>query len=111
MNSLWDSHKYPINPRAIGGVFYLEITKNEPKAPFLLVRETGLEPARRKAYAPKAYVYTNFTTRAATSYYSTFSAILQHPGPQLLTNLSICGIIDIIPFENNQKYIRKVVFS
>ena len=29
-----------------------------------MVRETGLEPARRKAYAPKAYVYTNFTTRA-----------------------------------------------
>ena len=29
-----------------------------------LVRMTGLEPARRKAYAPKAYVYTNFTTRA-----------------------------------------------
>ena len=28
-----------------------------------MVRETGLEPARRKAYAPKAYVYTNFTTR------------------------------------------------
>ena len=32
---------------------------------FIMVRETGLEPARRKAYAPKAYVYTNFTTRAA----------------------------------------------
>ncbi len=29
-----------------------------------MVRETGLEPARPKAYAPKAYVYTNFTTRA-----------------------------------------------
>lgn len=29
------------------------------------MRETGLEPARPKAYAPKAYVYTNFTTRAA----------------------------------------------
>ena len=29
-----------------------------------LVPETGLEPARREAYAPKAYVYTNFTTRA-----------------------------------------------
>ena len=28
-----------------------------------MVRETGLEPARRLAYAPKAYVYTNFTTR------------------------------------------------
>ena len=25
---------------------------------------TGLEPARPKAYAPKAYVYTNFTTSA-----------------------------------------------
>ena len=29
-----------------------------------LVPETGLEPARLAAYAPKAYVYTNFTTRA-----------------------------------------------
>ena len=30
----------------------------------ILVRERGLEPPRPKAYAPKAYVYTNFTTRA-----------------------------------------------
>ncbi len=30
----------------------------------LLVPETGLEPARLATYAPKAYVYTNFTTRA-----------------------------------------------
>lgn len=30
----------------------------------ILVRETGLEPAHPKVYAPKAYVYTNFTTRA-----------------------------------------------
>lgn len=29
-----------------------------------MVPGTGLEPARHKAYAPKAYVYTNFTTRA-----------------------------------------------
>ena len=29
-----------------------------------LVPATGLEPARLAAYAPKAYVYTNFTTRA-----------------------------------------------
>lgn len=29
-----------------------------------MVRERGLEPPRPKAYAPKAYVYTNFTTRA-----------------------------------------------
>ena len=29
-----------------------------------MVPETGLEPAHHKAYAPKAYVYTNFTTRA-----------------------------------------------
>lgn len=29
-----------------------------------MVPETGVEPARRKAYAPEAYVYTNFTTRA-----------------------------------------------
>ena len=31
-----------------------------------LVRERRLELLRPKAYAPKAYVYTNFTTRAAT---------------------------------------------
>ncbi len=30
-----------------------------------MVPETGFEPARLAAYAPKAYVYTNFTTRAA----------------------------------------------
>ncbi len=35
-----------------------------------LVPETGLEPARQLAYAPKAYVYTNFTTRAYM-YYNT----------------------------------------
>ena len=29
-----------------------------------MVPETGLEPAHQTAYAPKAYVYTNFTTRA-----------------------------------------------
>lgn len=29
-----------------------------------LVRMRGLEPPRPKAYAPKAYVYTNFTTSA-----------------------------------------------
>ena len=37
---------------------------NEPSNSPLVVPETGLEPARREAYAPKAYVYTNFTTRA-----------------------------------------------
>ena len=36
---------------------------NSGFSPFL-VRMTGLEPARREAYAPKAYVYTNFTTSA-----------------------------------------------
>ena len=40
-----------------------------------LVPETGLEPAHRTAYAPKAYVYTNFTTRADTIYYNTFILI------------------------------------
>ena len=30
--------------------------------------ETGLEPAHQMAYAPKAYVYTNFTTRAYSDY-------------------------------------------
>ena len=29
-----------------------------------VVPGTGLEPARQPAYAPKAYVYTNFTIRA-----------------------------------------------
>lgn len=40
--------------------------KNDSNEPSLspLVPETGLEPARLAAYAPKAYVYTNFTTRA-----------------------------------------------
>ena len=35
---------------------------------FGLVPETGLEPAHQMAYAPKAYVYTNFTTRAYHNY-------------------------------------------
>ena len=35
-----------------------------------MVPETGLEPAHQMAYAPKAYVYTNFTTRARL-YYTT----------------------------------------
>ena len=34
------------------------------------VRERGLEPPRREAYAPHAYVYTNFTTRAIVGYYA-----------------------------------------
>lgn len=40
--------------------------KNDSNEPSLspLVPATGLEPARLAAYAPKAYVYTNFTTRA-----------------------------------------------
>ena len=33
-----------------------------------LVPETGLEPAHQMAYAPKAYVYTNFTIRAWVYY-------------------------------------------
>ena len=33
-----------------------------------MVPETGLEPAHQTAYAPKAYVYTNFTTRACSNY-------------------------------------------
>ena len=39
----------------------------------LLVPETGLEPARLATYAPKAYVYTNFTTRAWVYYNTDFS--------------------------------------
>ena len=42
---------------------------------FYLVPETGLEPARLAAYAPKAYVYTNFTTRAY-GYYNTKRRLL-----------------------------------
>ena len=34
----------------------------------IMVPETGLEPAHQMAYAPKAYVYTNFTTRAYISF-------------------------------------------
>ena len=41
-----------------------------------MVPATGLEPARLAAYAPKAYVYTNFTTRAY-DYYSTNRSQLQ----------------------------------
>ena len=40
------------------------------------MRETGLEPARRKAYAPKAYVYTNFTTRARRNKLLSYENIL-----------------------------------
>ena len=36
---------------------------------FGLVPETGLEPARFEAYAPKAYVSTNSTTRACPPLY------------------------------------------
>ena len=46
---------------------------------YFLVRETGLEPARRKAYAPKAYVYTNFTTRAKTVKVTTTILTKSHP--------------------------------
>ena len=49
------------NPRGIGDFSHaapLSVWRHN------MVRETGLEPARRTAYAPKAYVYTNFTTRA-----------------------------------------------
>ena len=41
--------------------------KNNPEGSMIfniVVPETGLEPAHLAAYAPKAYVYTNFTTRA-----------------------------------------------
>ena len=44
------------------------VASNKKERAFLLlsslVPETGLEPAHQTAYAPKAYVYTNFTTRA-----------------------------------------------
>ena len=49
------------NPREIGSFSHAILYQ---KWRLNLVRETGLEPARRTAYAPKAYVYTNFTTRA-----------------------------------------------
>ena len=48
-----------------------------------LVPETGLEPARREAYAPKAYVYTNFTTRACW-YYIKLLEIVQVAGLNLI---------------------------
>ena len=40
-----------------------QMRSNFPKSSFL-VRMKGLEPSRLAAYAPKAYVYTNFTTSA-----------------------------------------------
>ena len=47
-------------------LYFIIPQKNDSNEPSNspLVPETGLEPARREAYAPKAYVYTNFTTRA-----------------------------------------------
>lgn len=55
-----------------------------------MVRERGLEPPRPKAYAPKAYVYTNFTTRAWSNYITIYGRVLEsllrnigHPPQQL----------------------------
>ena len=56
------------SPQSLRYKIAINAIKNRPGGSFyykqLLVPETGLEPARREAYAPKAYVYTNFTTRA-----------------------------------------------
>ena len=61
---------------------YLVTNNNQRKPPrnrgLSLVRETGLEPARPKAYAPKAYVYTNFTTRAKCKCYNDYLSKKTH---------------------------------
>ncbi len=44
------------------------LTRENPEFCTMMVPETGLEPAHQMAYAPKAYVYTNFTTRAYSDY-------------------------------------------
>ena len=44
------------------------LSREDPEFCSVMVPETGLEPARIAAYAPKAYVYTNFTTRAYLYY-------------------------------------------
>ena len=87
-----------------------------------LVPETGLEPARIAAYAPKAYVYTSFTTRAHSYYnilsqkHSSFVATDKakclltlffddSPDPSTkkrgLTNLAFCKIIYTLSFPSN----------
>ena len=53
-----------------------------------LVPETGLEPARHQAYAPKAYVYTNFTTRAYADY------IIKHQKSEVLKLAFLVGILN-----------------
>ena len=40
------------------------LSRHDFRSTSFLVRMRGLEPPRPKAYAPKAYVYTNFTTSA-----------------------------------------------
>lgn len=50
--------------RDVGRSIDESIKKTSNARLFTLVRMTGLEPARLTAYAPKAYVYTNFTTSA-----------------------------------------------
>ena len=46
--------------------------REDPEFFAMMVPETGLEPAHQMAYAPKAYVYTNFTTRAWFYYIISF---------------------------------------
>ncbi len=53
-----------------------------------MVPETGLEPARHQAYAPKAYVYTNFTTRAYADY------IIKHQKSEVLKLAFLVGILN-----------------
>ena len=46
------------------------LSREDPEFCSMMVPGTGFEPAHRMAYAPKAYVSTNSTTRACT-YYTT----------------------------------------
>ena len=60
-----------------------------------LVPATGLEPARLAAYAPKAYVYTNFTTRAWTNYTTSVPGIPYNLPDKIRQARQILGILDI----------------
>ena len=51
-----------------GGFLWLAIS--------LMVRERGLEPPRLTAYAPQAYVFTNYTTRALPNHFRTSSTFI-----------------------------------
>ena len=65
-----------------------------------MVPATGLEPARLAAYAPKAYVYTNFTTRA-WGHFNIIIEILEYGKflwYNVLMDISVVGISTLVVF-------------